>query len=267
MSNTNFVNINSLPDNNQQNNNRPNNNRPNNRHNNRPNNRQNNRPNNRRNRNRRKNTRSFKPDHRPPDMRVLTADGQLEKYPYEYSERDVLVINNMFTDKTIYDKLLEEIKLTGDEKDIWKLWHGDNHMIADDRRHGWKEKCPTFNMVIEKIKNYFDMDVKATRFNWYRNTDEWKPFHHDAAAIDKRKAKTQNFTVGISFGYTREAAFQHAKRKTTIAIPLVDGSVYTFGKQVNIDWMHGIPQIHPDKKSDKGRISIIAWGYNNQKKN
>jgi hypothetical protein len=40
--------------------------------------------------------------------------------------------------------------------------------------------------------------------------------------------------------------------------------------------MHGIPQIHPDKKSveidnqelsDKGRVSIIAWGYNNQKKN
>ena len=107
--------------------------------------------NNRRNRNRRKNTRSFKPDHRPPDMRILTADGTLEKYPYRYTERDVLVINNMFNDKTIYNKLLEEIKLTGEEKDIWKLWHGDNHMIADDRRHGWKEKCPTFNMIIENI--------------------------------------------------------------------------------------------------------------------
>ena len=241
------------------------NNNPNNNQNNNDNrNGRNNRRNRNRNRNRKKNTRSFKPDHRPPDMRILTADGQLQKYPYQYTERDVLVINNMFNDKTIYNKLLEEIKLTGEEKDIWKLWHGDNHMIADDRRHGWKEKCPTFNMIIEKVKDYFDMDVKATRFNWYRNTDEWKPFHHDAAAIDKRKAKTQNFTVGISFGYTREAAFQHARRKTTISMPLVDGSVYTFGKQVNIDWMHGIPQIHPDKKSDEGRISIIAWGYNNQ---
>ena len=47
--------------------------------------------NNRRNRNRRKNTKSFKPDHRP-DMRILTADGQLQKYPHEYTERDVLVI-------------------------------------------------------------------------------------------------------------------------------------------------------------------------------
>ena len=83
-------------------------------------------------------------------MRVLTADGQLDKYPYEYSERDVLVINNMFTDKTIYDKLLEEIKLTGDEKDIWKLWHGDTHHIADDKLGNWKSKCPTLIYIINE---------------------------------------------------------------------------------------------------------------------
>jgi hypothetical protein len=39
------------------------------------------------------------------------------------------------------------------------------------------------------------------RFNWYRDLKEWKPYHHDAAAVDPRKAKTQNFTVGISFGF------------------------------------------------------------------
>jgi hypothetical protein len=37
--------------------------------------------------------------------------------------------------------------------------------------------------------------------------------------------------------------------------------VYGFSKQVNIDWRHGIPQIHPDNYNNNGRISIIIWGY------
>ena len=43
-----------------------------------------------------------------------------------------------------------------------------------------KKKCPTFSMVVDRIAKYFEMDVKATRFNWYRDSQEWKPFHHDA---------------------------------------------------------------------------------------
>ena len=34
----------------------------------------------------------------------------------------------------------------------------------------------------------------------YRNTAEWKPFHHDAAAMKPDKARTQNFTAAVSFG-------------------------------------------------------------------
>ena len=37
-----------------------------------------------------------------------------------------------------------------------------------------------------------------------------------------------------------------------------DGYVYTFGKDVNIEWRHGIPQVK--EFNEKGRISIIAWG-------
>ena len=78
----------------------------------------------------------------------------------------------------------------------------------------------------------------------------------------RRKAKTQNFTVGVTFGATRTASFQHAKTKNRLDIPLGDGSVYTFAKQVNVDWMHGIVQ-EPEVKKE-GRISIILWGKNNQ---
>ena len=42
-------------------------------------------------------------------------------------------------------------------------------------------------MVLDKLADYFKMDIKATRFNWYRDSNDWKPFHHDAAALDKQK--------------------------------------------------------------------------------
>ena len=57
---------------------------------------------------------------------------------------------------------------------------------ADDGTN-WKKACPTFNMVLEKIVDFFKMDVKATRFNWYRDSNDWKPYHHDAAAVKPDK--------------------------------------------------------------------------------
>ena len=46
------------------------------------------------------------------------------------------------------------------EEQLWKSWHGDSHLIADDKRR-WKELCPTFTQVVEKIRDYFDMDIKV----------------------------------------------------------------------------------------------------------
>ena len=90
-------------------------------------------------------------------------------------------------DLSIYTQLLEEINSSGVELDeLWKSWHQDSHLIADDHTN-WKKHCPTFNMVLEKMADYFKMKVAATRFNWYRNSSEWKPFHHDAAAIKEDK--------------------------------------------------------------------------------
>ena len=41
----------------------------------------------------------------------------------------------------------------------------------------------------------------------------------------------------------RDAAFEHAKSKTVISMPQPNGTVYTFGKDVNILWRHGILQV------------------------
>ena len=144
-----------------------------------------------------------------------------------------------------------------------------------DDKTKWKQSCPTFESIIERIQKYFKMDIKATRFNWYKDTSQWKrkyiitylnlifvmyvAFHHDAAYVNPLKALEQNFTVAVSFGATRDAAFEHATTKTVISLPQPDGCVYAFANHTNGIWRHGILQDTPVR--DEGRISIIAWGW------
>jgi hypothetical protein len=145
----------------------------------------------------------------------------------------------------------------------------------------------------------------------------WKPFHHDAAGLDKdagkgkgRKGKggdggggkggrppmceVQNMTVGVSFGEARQAAFEWAgarekdytfpehlrspvvnagsHKNIVLSLTLPDSSTYTFGRDVNLLWKHGIlAEKPPSGKAsggridvEEGRISIIAWGWVDQ---
>ena len=80
--------------------------------------------------------------------------------------------------------------------------------------------------------------------------------------------------------FQREAAFEHADSKTVVAMPQPNGTIYTFGRDVNILWRHGIlqvvcsyirvqdimssvlcGQVPPEQQKEEGRISIIAWGW------
>ena len=146
---------------------------------------------------------------------------------------------------------------------LLKMWHGNDkidgtHLIVDDRS-SWKAKCPMFDLVTDRLKRFFHLDIKATRFNWYKDTSQWKPFHFDAAAVKPHLANIQNFTVGVSFGATRDAAFEHATTKTVVSVPQPDGCVYAFSRDTNVLWRHGILQDVPVR--DEGRISVIAWGW------
>ena len=213
-----------------------------------------------------KNTQNFEPSHEPSEMRVVIGDPKSKKFNRVMQSRDVTLVNGLFceeNDLTIYNNLLDEINKCDKDKKLFKMWHGDSHYIVDDKLD-WKNHSPTFTKVLKQIEDYFDMKIQATRFNWYKNSDHWKPFHHDAAAIKPHIAEKQNFTVGISFGLEREAAFEYTKDKTVVSFPLPNGSIYCFGKDVNIMWKHGILQIPPSKKNNNGRISIIAWGKNKQ---
>ena len=74
------------------------------------------------------------------------------------------------------------------------------------------DQSKTFNMIIDRLCEYFSIRKQSigTRFNWYKDSSDWKPFHHDSAAFNPARAKTQNVTVGVSFGATRELAFIRA---------------------------------------------------------
>lgn len=113
-----------------------------------------------------RNTETFKPSHKPSDMRILAAYAGWKRYAREMTSRDVLVVHDLFCspdDLTIYNKLLNEIKQSGiEETDLWQLWHGDSHVIADDKKR-WKDSCPTFHMVLDKIRGYFQMDIKGIK--------------------------------------------------------------------------------------------------------
>ena len=200
-----------------------------------------------------KNTETFTPDHSEPSIRIKFNEAIK-------NGNEICICNNIFnSSNNLYDQLLNEIN-----QDVYKPWHGDSHLIADDNHEiDWKSYSKTFDFIIRELCKYFCMTPGATRFNYYTDTQDWKPYHHDAAALKPNKAKTQNITVGLSLGYTREISFEstHSNRSDRLRFnfPLENKTVYAFGNQVNIDFRHGIPQL--ETFSNSGRISIIIWGY------
>ena len=44
-------------------------------------------------------------------------------------------------------------------------------------------------------------------------------------------------------------------------MPLGDGSIRVFNRDVNVEWRHGILQMDPNNIIREGRISIIVWGW------
>lgn len=215
---------------------------------------------------RQKNTVCFEPmNQENVDMRVVIETSK-DKLNTKLNDKSVLLVPNMFSDypnNEIYNKLIEEISnCPVPKEDLLKLWHGNDkidgtHLIMNDRTN-WKQYSPTFKMVIERIQDYFNMKIEATRLNWYKNTEQWKPFHHDSAYVNEDKAAKQNFTVAVSFGVERVAAFEHAKTKTVVSFPHKDGEAYCFCKDTNGIWRHGILQ-EPIIK-EEGRFSVICWG-------
>lgn len=198
---------------------------------------------------------------RRPSMRIITASAA--KCVRSVSHDDVIIVPEFFCREDsleLYYTLLKEMRESqarGDENTEWCSWHEGSHLLTKN-----PSRSQTYQRVLGELCDFFSVspDSSGTRFNWYRDGSDWKPFHHDSAAFNVDRAKVQNCTVGISFGASREMAFRHATTGELLYFPQSNGTLFFFGRDVNIRWQHAINALPVDKQDGKGRISIILWG-------
>ncbi len=74
--------------------------------------------------------------------------------------------------------------------------------------------------------------------------------------------------MGVSFGACRELAFLKSKtgestpdESCRIYFPQPNNTCFTFGRDVNINFKHGINALPDNEHDSKGRISILVWGW------
>ena len=178
-------------------------------------------------------------------------------------KQDVVVVPEFFCaedDWDMYYALVEEMRglqRTGQRDSEWIPWAEGSHLISKNPKG-----CPTYEKVCARVAEYFAIKEgsQATRFNWYRDSSDWKPFHNDSAAYNPQRAKQQNITVGVSFGAERELAFLHGANGSRVYFPQCNGMLFAFGRDVNIKWKHGVNALPKALHDGKGRISIILWG-------
>ena len=124
-------------------------------------------------------------------------------------------------------------------------------------KHENPEFSPTFKRVVDAMAAHFDVEVYATRLNFYRDGTDWKPFHHDSHAYGGRE-KREDFTMGASFGSERELTFLHEPSGQQFSFPQNNGDVFAFTTEVNKRFKHGVPKLV--RGPGGPRFSIIAWG-------
>jgi len=225
-----------------------------------------------------RNTESFDPQSTivRPDVRVWVGSRDKKSFDKPLKHDDVVIVPELFGDEddwSIYYKLVEEMDTLQKENargSEYISWHEGAHLIVKNPKGS-----PTFERIIDRLCEYFNIQKKSsgTRFNLYRDSSDWKPFHHDSAAYNEQRAKSQNITVGVSFGAMRELAFLHAaspqndgQEKMKLYFPQQNNGVFTFGRDVNIKFKHGINALPEEEQDGKGRISIILWGLANDVK-
>jgi hypothetical protein len=195
-----------------------------------------------------------------PQMRVIVEENR-DKYPSQLKSDDVIITPNFESEDNIYETLINEMKCLQDQEvqdSKYISWACGTHLLIKN-----PDESKTFQKIIKRICSYYDLDPTSisVRYNFYKDDVDWKALHFDSAAFNKERAEKQNITVGLSLGKTRELVFKHAKNDTLVYFPMKHGSLYSFGKAVNIQWMHGINAVPKNEQTQEGRISIIIWGF------
>lgn len=115
-----------------------------------------------------------------------------------------------------------------------------------------------FKSLLDRMATFFDVEIYATRLNFYPDASAWKPYHHDSHAYGGRQMR-EDFTMGASFGFERKLSFLHPESMETFEFPQINGDIFAFTTEANKRFQHGVPKCKAGSKSGP-RFSIIAWG-------
>lgn len=146
------------------------------------------------------------------------------------------------------------------------IFYGLQNELKNDSVIKWsshfKFENPTysdvFNSVVTKMAEYFNVKVLQTRLNYYANETSFKPLHKDKHAYnDGTQQILENFTMGASFGASRNLDFVHDETEKKFSFPQNNGDLFAFDSEINKKFKHGVPKTN---KKVGPRFSIIAWG-------
>ena len=152
------------------------------------------------------------------------------------STRDVVMVSDLFGPETdlIYDKLDKELENSDVKFQPWENWKDGGetiHYMADHKKYS----CPTFNMVLNKIRVYFDMRITDTRLNWYGDSSHWKPFHHDKS---RKRFYTQdiesiNYSIFVNHILLLQYLIIHCKKLGTFPNTETESNFYIEKRPLN----------------------------------
>lgn len=186
---------------------------------------------------------------------IAQLDGSLQRDVPLLTEGHAIYIPELLCDKDDFG-LLKQLMADLEADDT------GNNLVAWSK-HAKLESpltLPTFNRIVMALAVHFDLDIYATRLNFYADNTAWKPFHHDshayAAGSDGGK---EDLTVGVSLGAERELCFKHVQTGQMFAFPQRNGDLFAFDTLVNKVFMHGVPRA-TERTAEGPRFSIIAWG-------
>ena len=129
-----------------------------------------------------RNTESFDPASTlvRPDVRVLVGNPNHKTFSKPLKHDDVVIVPELFgaeSDWKLYYKLVEEMTELQNKQTKgaeWMSWHEGAHLIVKK-----PEGSETFQRVIDTLCKYFNIRKESIgyRFNWYKDSTDWKPFH------------------------------------------------------------------------------------------
>jgi hypothetical protein len=180
---------------------------------------------------------------------LIKSDIEKTQFDKEYEEilnNGCIYLKNFFCktdDKTLFNTLKKELDIDNNIIDWNKHSKCENPQISE-----------TFNIIVNKLSENFNMEIVETRLNYYKDGHSYKTYHHDKNAYGD---VNENFTVGASFGATRNLDFKHVNSKNKFCFPQNNGDIFAFSKDINQKFLHAIPK---SNKNCGDRISIICWG-------